>query len=93
MFQPTEGLLLLVTVKVEVSLWLHPISSIVLGRPHVYFFSITQHLLIDSSLDIILCLLRDVQTCVKDRLSKILFSVHHIDVMGKFEVLVIGELR
>src|SRR3989337_2888958 len=50
-------------------------------------------LLVDSSINIILCLIRNVEDHAKKGLCDILFGVHHIDVIWKFEVLEIGKLR
>ena len=92
-FEPMECLRLLHTIKAEVSMRLEPVLLTAFRRLHVHSLPITELLNINSSLNIILRLLRNVQDCVKEGLSNILFGVHHIDAMGKFEVLVIFELR
>ena len=56
-------------------------------------WSITNILLIDSSINIILCLIRNVEDRVEKGLCHILFGVHHINIVRKFEVLEIGKLR
>src|SRR3989337_2546337 len=56
-------------------------------------WSTTNILLIDSSINIILCLIRNVEDRAKKGLCDILFGVHHVDVVWKFEVLKIGKLR
>ena len=50
-------------------------------------------MLIDSSINIILCLIRNVEDRAKKGLCNIFFGVHHVDVVWKFEVLKIGKLR
>ena len=83
----------MILFKYEVSIWLEPRFSTASGRLHVYTWSITNILLINSSINIILCLIRNVEDRVKKGLCDILFGVHHVDVVWKFEVLKIGKLR
>ena len=83
----------MILFKYEVSIWLEPRFSTACGRLHVKTWSITNILLIDSSINIILCLIRNVEERVKKGLCDILFGVHHVDVVWKFEVLKIGKLR
>ena len=50
-------------------------------------------LLVGSSFNVILRLIRNVDDCAEKGLYHILFGVHHIDVVRKFEALEIGKLR
>ena len=52
----------------------------------------TECLLIDSSLRIILCLPIYVEQCTKNSLSDILFSVHHVDIVWKNEVFEVRQI-
>ena len=49
--------------------------------------------MIGSSVNVILRLIRNVEYRAEKGLCDILFGVHHIDVVRKFEVLEIGKLR
>ena len=83
----------MILFKYEVSIWLEPRFSTACGRLHVKTWSITNILLINSSINIILCLIRNVEDHAKMGLCDILFGVHHVYVVWKFEVLKIGKLR
>ena len=49
--------------------------------------------MIVSSFNVILRLIRNIEDRVEKGLCHILFGVHHIDIVRKFEVLEIGKLR
>ena len=49
--------------------------------------------MIGSSFNVILRLIRNIEDRVEKGLCHILFGVHHINIVRKFEVLEIGKLR